>query len=110
MNLDRSVGPTDDGSKLTTKVQPVIPFDISENWNPITRTIIPVIHQDDLLPGAGSQFGLVDINVSLFLSPKKPTAGGLTWGAGPVVLLPTATDYLLGARSGARDRRRSVWC
>ena len=97
MNLDRDIGPADDGTKLTTNVQPVIPFDISENWNLITRTIVPVIHQDDIFPGAGSQFGLGDINLSLFLSPKKPTDGGLLWGAGPVILLPTATDSLLGA-------------
>jgi hypothetical protein len=98
MNLDRNVGLADDGTKLTTNIQPVIPFEINESWNLITRTIIPVIHQDDLFPGAGSQFGLGDINLSLFLSPTKPTAGGLTWGAGPVFLLPTATDSLLGGK------------
>ena len=98
MNLDRNVGLADDGTKLTTNIQPVIPFEINKNWNLTTRTIVPVIHQDDLFPGAGSQFGLGDINLSLFLSPTKPTAGGLTWGAGPVFLLPTATDSLLGGK------------
>jgi len=98
MNLDRSIGPADDGTKLTTNVQPVIPFDIGENWNLITRTIMPVIYQDDIYPGAGSQFGLGDINLSLFFSPKQSTAGGLAWGAGPVVLLPTASDDLLGGK------------
>ena len=39
--------------------------------------------------------------MSLFFSPKTPTAGGLTWGAGPVVLLPTATDSLLGGKKWA---------
>lgn len=97
MNLDRNIGPAEDGTKLTTNIQPVIPFDIGENWNLITRTIVPVISQDDLFPGAGSQFGLGDINLSLFLSPKKPTDSGLVWGAGPTILLPTATDSLLGA-------------
>jgi len=98
MNLDNGIGPADDGSKLTTNVQPVIPFDIGENWNLVTRTIVPVTYQDDIFPGAGSQFGLGDINLSLFFSPKAPTAGGLTWGVGPVLLLPTATDSLIGAR------------
>ncbi|NEX17377.1 MAG: hypothetical protein C1943_12285 [Halochromatium sp.] len=72
--------------------------DIGENWNLITRTIMPVIYQDDLDPGAGSQFGLGDINLSLFFSPKQSPAGGLVWGAGPVVLLPTATDDLVGGK------------
>jgi len=98
MNLDDGIGPADDGSKLTTNVQPVIPVDIGENWNLVTRTIVPVTYQNDIFPGAGSQFGLGDINLSLFFSPKQPTAGGLTWGVGPVLLLPTATDSLIGAR------------
>ncbi|WP_043758007.1 hypothetical protein [Imhoffiella purpurea] len=98
MNLDRGIGPEDDGSKLTTNIQPVIPFHLGSDWNLITRTIVPLVHQDDLIPDAGSQFGLGDINLTLFFSPKRPTAGGLTWGLGPVVLLPTATDSPIGAR------------
>jgi hypothetical protein len=98
MNIDRDIGPSDDGTKITTNVQPVIPFDVNEDWNLITRTIVPVIHQDDVFAGEGSQFGLGDINLSLFFSPKQPTAGGITWGVGPVVLLPTATDSLLGGK------------
>lgn len=95
-NFDFDLGPLDDGFKLQTNVQPVIPFDLSEHWNLITRTIVPVIYQEDLFPGSGSQFGLGDVNLTLFASPKEPTSGGITWGAGPVVLLPTATDSLLG--------------
>jgi len=98
MNYDRGIGPLDDGWKLQTNIQPVLPFKLNEDWNLISRTIIPVISQDDIVPGAGSQFGLGDINLSLFFSPKKPTSGGLIWGIGPVLLLPTATDSLLGAK------------
>jgi hypothetical protein len=97
MNYDCDIGPRDDGWKMQTNIQPVIPFHLNTNWNLISRTIIPVIDQEDIFPGAGSQFGLGDINLSLFLSPKKPTSGGITWGIGPVLLLPTATDDLLGA-------------
>jgi len=98
MNYDRGIGPLDDGWKLQTNIQPVIPFSINDNWNLITRTIMPVIYQDDIYPGSGSDFGLGDINMSLFFSPKKPTSSGLIWGFGPVLLLPTATDNLLGAK------------
>ena len=35
---------------------------------------------------------------SLFFSPTAPTSGGLIWGAGPVLLLPTGTDSLLSGR------------
>lgn len=96
VNYDYNIGPLDDGFKWQTNIQPVIPFDLSEDWKLITRTIMPVIYQEDLFPGSGSQFGLGDINLSLFLSPSEPGPGGLIWGAGPVFLLPTATDTLLG--------------
>jgi len=96
-NFDFNLGSLDEGFKLQVNVQPVIPFDLNDDWNLISRTIVPVIYQEDVFPGAGSQFGLGDINQSLFFSPKKPGPGGLIWGAGPVVLFPTATDTLLGA-------------
>ena len=98
MNYDRDIGPLDDGWKLQTNIQPVIPFTLSDDWNLISRTIVPVIDQEDIFPGAGSQFGLGDINLSLFFSPRKPGAGGLTWGIGPVLLFPTATGSLLGGK------------
>lgn len=43
-----------------------------------------------------NESGLGDITASLFFSPKSPTAGGWIWGAGPVFLLPTATQDVLG--------------
>jgi hypothetical protein len=69
MNYDHDIGPRNDGWKLQTNIQPVIPFTLNDDWNLITRTIVPVIAQDDIFPGAGSQSGLGDINMSLFLSP-----------------------------------------
>ena len=98
MNYDSDIGRSDDGWKLTTNIQPVIPFALNEDWNLITRTIMPVISQDDIFQGAGSQFGLGDISESLFFSPKEPTSGGVIWGVGPILLLPTATENLLGAK------------
>jgi hypothetical protein len=95
-NWDGGVGTADDGDRFFVNVQPVIPVSIGEEWNMISRTIVPVISQNDVFPGAGSQFGLGDTVQSLFFSPKALTAGGWTWGVGPVLLLPTATDDLLG--------------
>jgi hypothetical protein len=40
----------DDGWKLQTNIQPVIPFHLSENWNLVSRTIAPVIYQEDISP------------------------------------------------------------
>jgi hypothetical protein len=75
---------------------PVIPISLDADWNLISRTILPLVDQKDVYPGAGSQSGLGDTTQSLFFSPVKPTADGWIWGAGPVFLLPTASDDLLG--------------
>jgi len=97
MNWDRNIGPVEDGDRFTTNIQPVVPISITEDWNLISRTILPVIYQSDIFPGAGSQFGLGDTVQSLFFSPKAPTSSGWIWGVGPVFLLPTGTDDLLSS-------------
>ncbi|HSG89228.1 MAG TPA: transporter [Pseudomonadales bacterium] len=97
LNYDGDIGPGDDGERYTLNVQPVVPIDLNDDWNLISRTILPLVSQDDLFPGAGSQTGVGDVLQSAFLSPKAPTAGGWILGAGPVLLLPTGTDDLLTA-------------
>jgi hypothetical protein len=92
-NTNFGVGPGDDVQNVLN-IQPVIPIKMSENWNLITRTIAPVIYQPELVPGYGSEFGLGDINTTLFLSPAKP--GKIIWGVGPVFSFPTASDRVLG--------------
>jgi hypothetical protein len=95
-NFERGFGIGEDGTRYTVNVQPVIPAKLTDNWNVISRTILPVISQSDFFPGAGRQTGVGDIVQSVFFSPAKPTASGWIWGAGPVFLLPTASDRLLG--------------
>ena len=94
-NFDYGAGPAD-GRRMILNIQPVIPVSISENWNLITRTIMPIISQNDVFGKSGSQFGLGDIVASGFFSPKEPTKGGMVWGVGPVFMIPTSTDDLLG--------------
>ncbi len=82
-------------------IQPVIPFDVSDEWLLITRSILPVVSQPSLFPGdGGRQNGLGDATVSTFFSPKDRSrwlgGGRVLWGAGPAVLLPTSTDDRLG--------------
>ncbi|MCU0293992.1 MAG: hypothetical protein MUF10_18745, partial [Thermoanaerobaculaceae bacterium] len=101
LNFDRGMGPEDDGDRFLLNVQPVVPFSLSPEWNLISRTILPVIDQQDAAPGGGSQFGLGDTVQSLFFSPARPTAGGLIYGVGPALLLPTATDWRLGTEQWA---------
>lgn len=94
-NYDRSIGP-DDGERLTVNFQPVVPISLNEDWNVISRTILPITWQSDIAGPSGEQFGLGDITQSFFFSPKEPTSNGIIWGVGPAFLIPTATDTLLG--------------
>jgi hypothetical protein len=95
-NFDWGWGLDGDGFRFTANVQPVIPVSISADANMISRTILPIIAQNDVTGPGTSQFGLGDVVQSLFFSPKAASASGVVWGAGPVFLVPTATDRALG--------------
>ena len=94
-NWDFGIGPAD-AMKYTANIQPVIPVSVSEHWNVIIRTILPVIYAESPTPGGGSTSGLGDTTQSFFVSPKAPTEHGWIWGAGPVFYWPTSTDDVLG--------------
>src|SRR6266571_6896041 len=67
-NFEFNLGRNNDGFRYTLNFQPVIPISISKDWNLITRTIVPIISQEDVIPHT-SQSGLSDIVQSFFLSP-----------------------------------------
>ena len=94
-NFDRDVGLLDQGRRYTLNIQPVIPITLNDKWNLISRTIVPVINQEDVFPQAPEKTGLGDTTQSLFFSPAEPV-NGITWGVGPVFLFPTATEKELG--------------
>lgn len=93
-NWDFGIGPND-ASRYTLNVQPVIPFTLNDDWNLITRTIIPIIDAESPAPGIDDASGLGDVVQSFFFSPRQPVNGWIL-GGGPVFLWPTATDELLG--------------
>ncbi len=82
-------------TKYTQNVQPVIPFSLNEDWNLVTRTIVPIVDAPSPAPGVESASGFSDIAQSFFLSPKEPVGNWIV-GAGPVFLWPTATEDRLG--------------
>lgn len=90
-NYDDNFGPDDKGSQLSLRIQPVIPIHPNENWNVISRTIIPIIYNDDVIPGK-SDTSLSKILQSFFFSPKQPAANGWVCGVGPAIQLPTSGD------------------
>jgi hypothetical protein len=96
-NFDFGWGADGNGFRYTANIQPVVPMSLNADWNMISRTILPVIGQTEVTGPGTSQFGLGDVVQSLFFSPAKPSPSGIIWGAGPVLLVPTATDSALGA-------------
>ncbi len=93
-----------DRTSVILNIQPVVPTALSDDWVLINRFIIPVVYQPELaqipLPNGeteniGEEFGLGDIIYQGFFSPRD--SGSFTWGVGPILSFPTATDEILGA-------------
>lgn len=97
-NYDCCYGPND-GQRLTLNVQPVVPFRLSDDWNLIVRTIMPIVYQGSPAPGVGAQSGVSDITQSFFFAPEAKD--GLTWAVGPVFLWPVGTEELGTQKWGA---------
>jgi hypothetical protein len=90
-NWDTGIGPKD-ADRVTVNVQSVAPFSLNEDWNLISRTIVPIIDLGSTADGVDGAFGPGDVVQSVFFSPKEPTKGGWITGFGPAALLPTATE------------------
>jgi len=92
-NTNFGVGAFDRTSNILN-IQPVIPVPLSDSLTLVNRTIVPIAYQPELAAGGDSAFGLGDINYTGFFVPN--TTGSFTWGVGPSIVLPTATDTVLG--------------
>jgi hypothetical protein len=100
---------SEDGGDVTwnLNVQPVIPISLNEDWNLITRTIVPLFAMENAPRGFDS-IGMGDINFTGFFSPKDNS--GFIWGLGPVLSLPTATDDIYGSgKWGAGPSFVGLW-
>lgn len=57
-NYDENIGPDEDGSIWRINIQPVIPITLNDEWNLISRTILPVIDQEDI---PNKPYGISDL-------------------------------------------------
>lgn len=92
VNYQPNIGLNDKGNRWLTNVQPVIPIDLNDEWNIISRTIIPLVSVDSGVAGVNTLNGVGDIVQSAWLSPKSPTESGWIWGAGAAFLIPSGSD------------------
>lgn len=92
-NVNLNSGP-EKGTQNVLNIQPVIPIEITKDWNIITRTILPVISQPAMYSGDSRINGIGDLQFSAFLSPANP--GEWIWGAGAIAQAPTHSNGALG--------------
>jgi hypothetical protein len=93
-NWDQQVG-IDNDTRMTMNFQPVVPLSVNKDWNMIVRWIMPYVAQPRLFEGGMPTSGLSDIVASVFFSPAHPRR--FIWGVGPVFLLPTTSEPVLGS-------------
>jgi hypothetical protein len=97
-NWNFGIGPADRVQNVFV-IQPVIPVSLGSHWNVITRWVAPIIYQPLSIPQESGPplqtgaYGFGDMQPQFFFSPKK--SGAITWGAGPIFLVPTASQALL---------------
>ncbi|HTS08563.1 MAG TPA: neuromedin U [Candidatus Eisenbacteria bacterium] len=101
-NWNFGIGPADRVQNVMN-IQPVIPISLGEHWNLITRWVTPVVYQPYAVPISQPSgppvllqtgaYGFGDIQPQFFFSPK--TESKVTWGVGPIFLVPTATQTSL---------------
>ena len=65
-NYDGNFGANDKGSSWRINVQPVIPIHLNKTWNVISRTITPIITQDDIPSNGEGESGIGDILQSIY--------------------------------------------
>ncbi len=106
-NWDFGIGP-EDAMRYLVNVQPVIPFSLNQDWNLITRTIVPFIHMESPVPDGDDTGGIGDILQSFFFSPKDPVGGWIV-GGGRCSSTPRPPTMRSAPRNGARARPPSCW-
>jgi hypothetical protein len=78
-NTNFNVGPHS-GTQDILNIQPVIPIHVNQDWNVITRTILPLVWSPSFQPGQSFPFGTGPMTFSAFLSPRNPVDGWFSFG------------------------------
>ena len=102
-NTNLNFGP-EKGTQNILNIQPVIPISVNDEWNVITRTIVPVIWNPPLGPG-DDRHQRPRRRVPAFLSPGE--AGQVDLGCGAV---PAPDEHQRGARQQELGSGRQPSC
>jgi hypothetical protein len=107
-NTNFGAGPVGETTSNDFNVQPVYPLGLGK-MTLINRFILPISYQGEFVPDRpvnpppgivppdqlGTKSGLGDTSYTAFFAPAG--AGPVTWGAGPALGIPTATEDRLGS-------------
>ena len=77
-------------TQSSIEFEPRVPFVLSTDWRVVTRSNVAIIRT----PAGEQSMSLSDVDVQFFLARAGETAW--TWGVGPIVELPTATEASTG--------------
>jgi hypothetical protein len=95
-----NVGPSNQTSNALN-IQPVVPFELNDDWNLLTRAIIPMTTEPGFVTGGGSNTGMGNTILAAYFSPKKMIDGKYVWGVAPLVYVPASnTDVGTDAWGG----------
>jgi len=83
-NVQFGFGPDDEPLNFF-RIQPLIPLELGEHWNLLTRLLVPLAHA----PWPETVDGLGDVNITSFITPARTER--FVWGIGPSLLLPTGS-------------------
>jgi hypothetical protein len=93
-NFDYGLWRNNEGFRYTLVAQLVLPSKLSDDWNLITRTVIPYASIERVFsitsPASGTPCRAC--------RARRPMSWGLAWGVGPAILYPTATNRFTGVR------------
>ena len=84
------IGPEHNAGEAVN-IQPLLPFHLNDTVDMFVQPSQTIAY----IPSPHEQFGLTDFQTSFFFSPAK--AHEWIWGAGPILLYPTATGKELGS-------------
>lgn len=80
-----------DETMQVINVQPVLPLSLDDEWNLVSRTVVPIVNAP--LAFGERSTGIGDIQEQMYLTKTKP--GKVIWGFGPILSFPTATNDVL---------------
>lgn len=101
LDIDRGAA---NGNAAILRIAPVYSFSLSEDWKLVNLTILSLADAPGLPsfpgePGASKAGGVSDLLHGSFFTPTS--SGNVTWGIGPILSIPTATDAALGSEKWA---------